>query len=81
MIIVCITSEDIAAGRAKSITACPQALALQRATGCSQAWIGPFKIAADGGSNGTHDTPRAAVEFIDRFDAGLPVEPHTFILD
>jgi len=77
---ISVTAQDIAAGRPKSIMACPIALAVQRATGVWDAWAGPFKIAVDGGHNGTHTTPAAAEDFMRRLDAGEPVQPFIFEL-
>jgi hypothetical protein len=56
-ITVTVTAEDIRNGKPKRIHACPIALALKRATGCKDAWAGPFSIAVEGGSKGTHNTP------------------------
>jgi hypothetical protein len=79
-VIVSITAIDIAAGRPKSINACPIALALQRATGVPNAWIGMFHVSVTGGDDGIQDTPLVARDFIRRIDAGQPVEPFTFEL-
>lgn len=79
-ILVTVTAEDIKNGRRRNIHLCANALALQRATGCSDAWIGPFVACVTGGHAGTHQTPPAVEAFITRFDNGEPVEPYTFVL-
>lgn len=77
-ILVTVTAEDIANGRPKSIFCCPNAIALQRATGCGKAWIGRMSLSLDGGDRKSQDTPPEVDEWIRKFDAGEVVEPISY---
>ena len=72
-----VTAEDIAAGKRKNAGCCPVALALKRETG-KECFVAPTFVLSD---KTYIDSPREVYFFIITFDAGLPVEPFSFVLD
>lgn len=82
MIRVDVTEADIRTGVKGDMCNCPIAIAIKRAIGCSGVhvdgmWIEvhePFE------SWRQYRTPDVVDAFIDRFDAGQPVAPFSFVL-
>jgi len=72
-----VTQTDIKNGVENDLCNCPIALAVKRATGLSVVRICCSWIKYKGNH---HDTPDAAIKFIEAFDVGKPVEPFTFTL-
>lgn len=86
-----VTADDIFCGKARSCCECPVALAAGRAVGglIRRDWQDYLEVniesisvyAADCTGRYSWATPPAAVEFIQRFDDSLPVEPFEFELE
>ncbi len=73
-----VTRADIENGAANDECNCPIALALKRAFATRNVVVGSGGIAVGGK---IYDTPVAVVEFINKFDDGMNVEPFSFCLE
>lgn len=78
-ITVKVTQEGIDAGEKRSCSFCPINRAIERVTGISAATIGPQVYLV--GYNNPIILPQIAVDFIDAFAAGQPVQPISFELE
>lgn len=73
---IIVTEEHIKHGVPGSCRYCPLALALQDSTGDEFAFAGvEAKV-----HNGWYSFPESALEFQERFDAGVPVSPFEFFI-
>lgn len=73
-----VTREDIDHGLAGSCGSCPVALAIRRRFPDGWVRVGIRCVYAGGRA---YHLPSGAIEFIERFDGGMPVEPFSFELD
>jgi hypothetical protein len=73
-----VTQEDISNGRRASCTDCPIALGLDRSLGFRCDGVGSLFAQISGEDIAL---PPNALNFLNRFDAGLPVQPFEFELD
>jgi len=74
-----VTAEDIAAGESESFYRCPVALAAVRASGTEKVMaLGSLFFYRLDGTEIRRCIPRECYEFMECFDAGLPVSPFTF---
>ena len=77
-----VTPQDIARGHPEDNCCCPVALAVRRAVGIATS-VGTGKIVVDYATPWQTEiwNPEEVTEFVERFDAGLPVEPFAFDLE
>jgi hypothetical protein len=79
-----VTQQHIDKGRGGSCTSCPVALALNDA-GFTRAWVSPSTLRSNWRNGGSirefFPVPDSVLVFINRFDAGLPVDPFSFELE
>jgi hypothetical protein len=75
-----VTQADIEAGHPLACSACPIALAAQRAFGDRPVIVDSF-LSIRGQDRLVWSMPSAAYAFIRDFDAGRPVEPFSFTLE
>lgn len=78
-----VTEQDISAGlktfgKGGASYLCPVARAAQRALKDKKAWSGVAVIASNGKF---HDLPKAATDFVTRFDLQKPVKPFSFTIN
>ena len=77
---VCVTAKDIAAGVRRTVSQCPIAHAVRRRIKDEdRLWVSSDLVSI--GSGCIRHLPDAAIEFIDRFDAGRKVTPFVFALE
>lgn len=80
---ITVTREDIRAGKRKSCTSCPIALAIRRKVWARLVRVDNFYIKLWPGNREPRlqaALPVKAMQFVRSFDAGVPVQPFTFIV-
>jgi hypothetical protein len=78
---ISVTAEDIAAGHPLACSACPVALAAQRAFGGRPVIVDSFLSIRGQEERLSWSLPDSVYAFIKAFDAGRPVQPFSFLLE